>query len=565
MTFTPEQEAIFSFVETGSGHGIIDAVAGAGKTTTIMECARFVKDQSEVLFCAFNASIAREIGQKFQARGLHQVTVKTIHALGRKMLLSRTGRDGNLQLDNKKYNAILKGEEFQQEVKIYYERLIRINGFNPDQLTNDRQRFAINNLLYRINQRLLNINQKYRSTLCKDTIEDFSELLDHFGIFSSRAQQHKKHEERVRAYYECHQQLLEAGNKLAEDRLIIDYTDMIYLPFKWQLSPPKKFKFLFIDECQDLSKAQFAVAAKYGDRQGRILAVGDPYQSIYGFTGADIESFERVKIYTKATQLPLTVCFRCPQAIIAMASEIREDIVGNKKVAGTVTTITGEEITKLAQPGDLIISRIKAPLVLLVFEFIDKDIPVQIHEDEAQDFINELKSLFKQPELNARLDRQTGAFTALKGKVRNRWEWIIDKQAQRISDPVERDLYIINENNYVEKRLEFLHKKAEIWRADCPTIFAILKKIKQFISAKHKQVRLSSIHRAKGLEENRVFIVDYDKLPYVQMEQQDWERTQELNLKYVAITRAKEQLFLVEAVQVQEKADEGSLFDDFPF
>jgi len=565
MDFTAEQEAIFSFVQHGSGHGIIDAVAGAGKTTTIMECARFVENTSEVLFCAFNTSIAREIQQKFQARGLHQVTVKTIHALGRKILAAHVGGDTTLKLDNKKYTAILQEEEFQEELRPYYERLIALNGFDPAQLGNDRQQFAIKNLVYRINQRLLDINQKFRSTLCKDNLEEFEALLAHFGIFNERAQQNKNYTQRVQAYYHCHQQLLERGNKLAEERMIIDYTDMIYLPFVWQLSPLKKFNFLFIDECQDLSKAQFAIAAKYGHRGGRILAVGDPYQSIYGFTGADIESFDRVKNYTKAQQFPLTSCFRCPGKIIALASEIRSDIVGIKTNPGEIRTITSEEITQLARPGDLIISRIKAPLVLLVFDFIDKNIPVQIHEDEAQDFINELKSLFKQPELNERLDRREGAFELVKSKVKSRWEWIIDQKAKRISDPVERQLFVVNENKYVEKRLDFLHKKAIIWKDECPSITGVLKKIKLFISEKKQPIRLSSIHRAKGLEEDRVFIIDYDKLPYVQMEQKDWERTQELNLKYVAITRAREELYLVESIQIEEKAGEGSLFDDFPF
>ena len=162
MDFTAEQEAIFTFVQNGTGHGIIDAVAGAGKTTTIMECARFVENPSEVLFCAFNTSIAREIQRKFQARGLHQVTVKTIHALGRKILAAHVGGDTTLKLDNKKYTAILQEEEFQEELRPYYERLIALNGFDPAQLGNDRQQFAIKNLVYRINQRLLDINQKFR-------------------------------------------------------------------------------------------------------------------------------------------------------------------------------------------------------------------------------------------------------------------------------------------------------------------------------------------------------------------------------------------------------------------
>lgn len=85
--------------------------------------------------------------------------------------------------------------------------------------------------------------------------------------------------------------------------MIIDFTDMLYLPFRWKLAPIQQYDFLFIDECQDLSKAQFALAVKYDKQESRILAVGDPQQSIYGFTGADINSFDRVKIFTKAKEL----------------------------------------------------------------------------------------------------------------------------------------------------------------------------------------------------------------------------------------------------------------------
>lgn len=76
MDFTEEQKAIFDFVAHGSGHGIIDAVAGAGKTTTIMECARYIPEDATALFCAFNNSIAGEIRRKFQKRGMSNIVVK---------------------------------------------------------------------------------------------------------------------------------------------------------------------------------------------------------------------------------------------------------------------------------------------------------------------------------------------------------------------------------------------------------------------------------------------------------------------------------------------------------
>jgi len=340
---------------------------------------------------------------------------------------------------------------------------------------------------------------------------------------------------------------------------------MLYLPYEWNLSPSNKYSFLFIDECQDLSRAQLAVAVKYGRRGGRILAVGDPRQSIYGFTGADIDSFNRVKEYTGAEQLPLTTSFRCPKKIIEIAKTIREDISGIKVDEGVVNTILFNEVVNLAKPGDLIISRIKAPLVILVFNFIDKDIKVKIHEDEVLEIINDLKNVFKQDELNVIISSLTNEFEDLKETVLKRGKWIIKKEAERIIDSTERNLYIENEINYLETRLRFFNKKYEQWKDECPTILEILKKIKEYISATENPIKLSTIHRAKGLENERVFIIDYDKLPMSRLEQKEWEKVQEINLKYVAVTRAMKELFLVVTPTLEQLEQEGSLFDELPF
>jgi len=76
--------------------------------------------------------------------------------------------------------------------------------------------------------------------------------------------------------------------------------------------------------------------------------VGDPNQSIYGFTGADINSFNRVKDYSKAQSLPLTTSFRCPQKVIDIAQSIRPDIEGSKTHDGVVKDITFEKTVELA-------------------------------------------------------------------------------------------------------------------------------------------------------------------------------------------------------------------------
>jgi DNA helicase II / ATP-dependent DNA helicase PcrA len=564
MTFTDEQKRIFKFVEKQSGHGIIDAVAGAGKTTTIMECARFVQDKSKILFCAFNNSIASEIAKKFQNLGLNEVTVKTIHALGRQILQDNNNSGQPLRLEQNKYKELLKDNAVIEKIKPHYQNIIRINGLEVDGV-DDGRNFAINNLVNRINSRLIDIIQKFRATLTKEDVNEFENLVIHFGIFNDIEVGKKNFKQEVGEYFEAHKILLEVGNTLSNRTMIIDYTDMLYLPYKWNQQPVRKYEFLFIDECQDLSKSQFAVAAKYGRKDGRILAVGDPRQSIYGFTGADIDSFNRVKEFTKATELPLTTCFRCPKKIIDLAKTIREDIIGTKKDDGLIKTIRLDEVIEEAKPGDLIISRLRSPIVILVFHFIDKNIKIQIHEDEVREIINEIKSIFKHNELTVVISKLTNDFEQLKTDVINRWLYIIKKNAERITDSVERNLFIDKEKEYLEAKLNFLHKKYEQWKNNCFTINDILLRIKGYISATNNAIKLSTIHRAKGLESDRVFILNYDELPYYRLQQKEWERIQELNLKYVAVTRALKELYLIESKDIDIIESEESLFDNLPF
>lgn len=563
VEFTPEQKSIFDFVKNKSGHGIIDAVAGAGKTTTIIECARYVCNQNSILFCAFNTSISKEIERKFRSRGIDQVAVKTIHALGRQILHENNNTGHPITLEENKYRELLKSPEIKERIESYVTNIININGLTINSFGENN--FAVNNLLNKINSKLLDINQKFRSTLTEEDILKFEDLIIHYGIFNEIEISKLNFREELSNYFEITKILLEEGNNLSKRSMIIDYTDMLYLPFKWKLMPVNKFEFLFIDECQDLSRSQFAVATKYGKSDGRVLAVGDPRQSIYGFTGADIESFNNVKIYTKAVQLPLTTCFRCPTKVIEIAKTIRPDIVGNKSNEGNVSSISFEEVITIARPGDLIISRLRAPLLLLVFNFIDKNIKVRIHIDEVNEIISELKGIFKANELNTIITSLSDQFIGLKITVANRWKWIIEKNAERIIDSTERKLHITNENLFLKKKLDFLEKKYEQWKEECPTLLEILKKIKDFITAADNAINLSTIHRAKGLENERVFILNYDELPYFRLQQKEWEKIQEINLKYVAVTRSLNELYLIKSKSQAIIENEQSLFDNLPF
>lgn len=562
MTPTEEQQQIYVFVREGSGHGIIDAVAGAGKTTTIIESAAHVPPSSQALFCAFNKSISLEIEKRFQQKGMYRVTVRTIHALGLHLLTSDAAFGDRPQIKERKYHTLLNTAEIKEALEPHYRELLKINNLDPDNRFVKQDSYAARGFIYKVNERLLDINQKFRSTLCGEGLDDFLSMVMHFGIFDATEAKKQDFAKEVEAYYACHKILLQAGNELSKGSRIIDFTDMIYLPYHWNLEARNKYDFLFIDECQDLSKAQLAVAVKYAHREARVLAVGDPFQSIYGFAGADIRSFARIKERTQAKELPLTLCFRCPQQMITLARERRSDIRGNKEEPGVLQTIRADQVRELARANDLVICRFKAPLFIKVFEFVEHDIKVRIDHDEARELIRELKMLFKQPELNAVFATLPGGFEDLKLEAERRRKYIIQKEAQRITDSAERETYIRDEERYLRKRLAFLHKKSIKWADTCHSVDDILHLLMDYITAREDAIKLSTIHRAKGLEENRVFVLDFHELPYKRMDAKEWEFQQELNLRYVAVTRAKEELFLVQSVNVVERLEEGSLFDE---
>ncbi|MBE2195619.1 MAG: ATP-binding domain-containing protein [Anaerolinea sp.] len=69
--------------------------------------------------------------------------------------------------------------------------------------------------------------------------------------------------------------------------------------------------------------------------------------------------------------------------------------------------------------------------------------------------------------------------------------------------------------------------------------------IEDLFSDEKSGVWLSTVHRAKGLESNRVVILQYNRLPLYWKEQHEFEAVQEENLLYVALTRARQELVLV--------------------
>ncbi len=208
-------------------------------------------------------------------------------------------------------------------------------------------------------------------SLCKgflvDTPSKVGDLIDKFGIEIFDYSREKFTELVLKTLALC---------KAKKD--VIDFDDMIWFPFVYRLNVGK-FDVVFVDEAQDLNAAQMAMVLSACKMDGRIIAVGDPAQSIYQFRGADSEAIPNFINKLNAKSLPLSVTYRCPTKVVDLAKEIVPDIEAHENAKeGTVEEVPAEQILKLVRPGDFVLSRTNAPLIKHCMALLRAGVPANI-------------------------------------------------------------------------------------------------------------------------------------------------------------------------------------------
>jgi len=296
----------------------------------------------------------------------------------------------------------------------------------------------------------------------------------------------------------------------------IDYSDMIYLPVRNKWVFPQ-YDLVVGDEAQDLTVAQLEIMT--GVCRGRLCIVGDPNQAIYGFRGADSGSLGRLKHELNARALPLTVTYRCGRKIVQEAQRLVPHFrAASTNLEGTVSSLPIEKLVATAQHGDFILSRINAPLVELAIQLLRSGKRARI---AGQDIGKGLNTLIRKMKARSVPD--------LLEKLSN-WEtrevdrWMKAKRQDRVNG-VRDKVLMVHELADGAKSLDQLKEKIDVLFTDNGLGQAGI-------------VTLSSVHKAKGLEADRVFVLSGTL--YIGGQCQE-----EKNIEYVAITRAKHELVWV--------------------
>ena len=269
MQLTSEQLAV---LDTNSNL-VINAVAGSGKTSTLIEYAKSRPPGSKILYLAFNKTVKTEAIQKFAAAGVTNVRVETAHSLA--------------------YDNIVKGSRYKlvQSYKCYeWCELLNIK-------TGDRH----------VDFVLANHVGKFVGYYCNSKARKLQELNYADAVSDPKAVAFVKNFSRqIEGLTATALAKMESG----EIGIIHDY----YLK-KFQLSDPTlEYDYILFDEGQDASAAMLEVFLK---QQGRKIIVGDMHQQIYGWRFA-INSLQQVDF----PMYNLSNSFRFNEEIAMVANKI---------------------------------------------------------------------------------------------------------------------------------------------------------------------------------------------------------------------------------------------------
>lgn len=482
MNWTKEQQDLINEFATGNGHFVTEAKAGSGKSTTINEGLNHAPEKS-ILYAVFNKKLQVEFSGKVKNPN---VSVKTLHSHG--------------------FSFILKNW-----------RGVRASGYVENNRIKQIFPDAPAQFIFQTAALV-----KYLKNTCVDITKD-----DCLKAISARdftcIDKHKLAGWDDNKMTEAALKSLELSCEYPKDKQV-SFEDMIFLPLKMGWVKPS-FDLIALDETQDLSMPQVEIVLKSILPNGRIGLVGDSLQKIYGFRGSLHNCMDIFAEKLSAKRFSLSISFRCPKKIVELAQTVVPDIKhAPNAIDGEIKAISGDLMIATVKPYDAILSRTNAPLAKNCLALIRKGIPAYI---EGKDFARTLTTIVENLQANT-----VGAF------LDNLQAW--------------QTIQVSKATGYnAASKIELVNDQVETIRVICESVLdfnQIIPKIESLFKdsngEKLPSVVLSSVHRAKGLEWTNVFMLA-ETFNKSRANSTPEERQEEINIYYVAVTRSKHRLYMV--------------------
>lgn len=587
MRWSKYQEAIYSAFEHGEDSLLIEAVAGSGKTTVLCELAEIMQrafPSRRAVMVAFNKSIAMEMQARITAGN---VAAMTLHSAGWAAWRRAGGLDWEPRVDSGKTTTIMRQVLTYEENKRFGETTRRLVGYAK----------AAGLVPHRANGSGIETNypvDAYKG-LVDDSDQAWEQLIDHYGLDPEDCS------------VECVRKVLARSIETMKE--VCDFDDMLFAPVISGV-PFDRWDVVLVDEAQDVSGIQMEMISRMvsvasgrvagsgeyrsyveDSQDGRVVAVGDRAQAIYGFRGAGHGSMDELKRRFGMRELPLSVSYRCPQAVVRHARQWVPQIeYADVAQAGYVglegTDWRGQaELAMGAPMADCYNCRTQPEREGSMYycpsehcpEWLatrDKDSWNKMNREMAQGGITKWRGIADFLPGDAVLCRLTrplvaAAFALIRRRIAchvlgrdigKGLTALIKKSRLGDSEPVEWfDRWLEDYEHREGERLRQRNKYAQAGllsdKADTLKVFIaeagadgtigwLVREVEALFSDENGNgVTLATCHKAKGLEWDRVFVLDAGQfMPCPWARRDGWEYQQELNIQYVAATRAKREL-----------------------
>lgn len=485
--------AIIRWVFDGAGHGMCKATAGAGKTSMIEDivfCLNFIanalkKRAPQILALSFGKKIALELQARLNAPNCKS---STLNSLGAGILFKNLKKFQFIDDNDTKCEMIAKG-------------VVSFDRMNKE----EEKRFLI--VLPAI-KRLVNLFRcyGYGAHLDFPTVAELNQIADRYNIDLP--------EDHDMPFDEFVDLTFRVYDACINNLQIIDYGDQLFMPIRYDMPFPAYYDYVLVDETQDLNGIQTEMLRRVSNRPGcRVLVVGDVYQCIFGFRGSDLEVMDKIESEFSMEVLPLSISYRCSRVAVRRAQLTGSPIESHPgAIEGEELVVTEDEWIEKAKDGDFVLCRTCAPLTKACLDLIRNGKKAFV---QGSDMIKNLVGLLNK--INTR---------NFQGSAYDQIDAFSTEMMSKIKDEKKR--------NALNDKLMTLTVLAE----ECETIPQVIVKVRTLFKDDQKGIMCATVHRAKGLETNNVFILRPDLIPHP-MARLDWEREQENNLMFVATTRTK--------------------------
>jgi len=515
---TVEQEMIYSEItdivnSPKCGRNLmLKADAGTGKSSTIQDGTRLIPDR--VLYLAYNAHIADD----YRPKALPNTEVRTTYSHGFKAILStfKYGQRKEVILDQYKVYDLIKHMLTTQYLEIGEENT---------------------KLLRTIVPKLVSHLKSTLMPMSKESIEFLAEkfqLEDYFILLENNNERIYTKEDKTEYVIDsdlvtnmCTKMIQICFRAfLPNESCSIDFDDQVWLPIVRPDIKLKKFPWVIVDEAQDLSPDQMKLVMMSVTPNGTIIVVGDPHQSIYAFKGADSQAMPKMEKQLNAKVFTLSTCFRCPTEHVKLAQKYVSSIQpyeNNKPgiIKHINDTIMYNTLVNMLPNKDpvYVLCRNNYPLVKPCFELIRNGINATIRGREIG------KNLI------SRIRATRG--TEIEEFKKNLKSWMNNKKAS------------LEQGN---KSIELLVDSYETIIAlseNCNNTNELIAKIDRIFSDKDSAICFSSVHKIKGFESDKIFILYPELMPSPFANKSEEAMEQENNVQYISVTRSKDTLIFV--------------------